>query len=67
MCFVTSVHTEPALEVRSAVKTVRSCQSFALSPETVHFVFVNDVVVGLPCRKDVVKVFFREVNTNKYD
>ena len=32
-----SLHTEPAPAVRAAVKTVLSCQSFALSPETVHF------------------------------
>ena len=31
------------------------------------FLCVNDVVyVHLHCRKDAIKVFFREVNTNKY-
>ena len=30
------------------------------------FLCANDVVVDLPCRKDATKVFFREVNTNKY-
>ena len=32
-----TLHREPAPAVRAAVKTVLSCQSFALSPETVHF------------------------------
>ena len=32
-----TLHTEPAPAVRAAVKTVLSCQSLALSPETVHF------------------------------
>ena len=36
MC-LSSLHTEPAPAVRAAVKTILSCQSFALSPETVHF------------------------------
>ena len=27
---------------------------------------VKDVAVDLPCRKDAIKVPFREVNTNKY-
>ena len=30
------------------------------------FLLVNEVVVHLPCRKDAIKVFFREVKTNKY-
>ena len=32
-----ALHTEPAPAVRAAVKTVLSCQSFALSSETGHF------------------------------
>ena len=32
-----SVHTEPAPALRAAVKTMLSCQSFALSLEVVHF------------------------------
>ena len=32
-----ALHTESAPAVHAAVKTVLSCQSFALSPETVHF------------------------------
>ena len=27
---------------------------------------VNNVVLGLPCRKDATEVFFCEVHTNKY-
>ena len=27
---------------------------------------VNDVVLGVPCRKDATEVFFCEVHTNKY-
>ena len=30
------------------------------------FLCANEVVVDLPCRKDAAKVFFCEVNTNKY-
>ena len=42
-----TLHTEPAPAVRAAVKTVLSCQSFALSPETVHF--------GCACRSTPVE------------
>ena len=38
-----ALHTEPAPAVRAAVKTVLSCQSFALSPETGHFGFCRSI------------------------
>ena len=57
-----TLHTEPAPAVRAAVKTVLSCQSFALSPEQC----ISVVRVDLPRRKEAIKVFIREVNSNKY-
>ena len=30
------------------------------------FLWVNDVVVDLSCQRDATKIFFREVNKNKY-
>ena len=51
--FFRTLHTEPAPAVRAAVKTVLSCQSFALSPETVHF--------GCACRSTPSKSLFAKL------
>ena len=68
---ILSLHTEPAPAMRAAVKTVLSncaIQSI-ICPFTGNSAFrlcVNDVVFGVPCRKDATEVFFCEVHTNKY-
>ena len=57
-----TLHTEPAPAVRAAVKTVLSCQSFALHRKQC----ISVVRVDLHRRKEAIKVFIREVNSNKY-
>ena len=63
----------PILAYGTRARSARGSQNCAIlsiiCPFTGNSAFwlcVNDVVLGVPCRKDATEVFFCEVHTNKY-